>query len=219
MTAGVFAFGKIPSVGDFFRLGAPQDFVADWDSWVQSAMLACQTSMGAAWDSFYMSAPIWRFALAPGLAGARGVAGVLMPSVDRVGRRFPLTLLCPFDGAETAKIHFANDTFYDRLEDLALDALEDDMTRDRLAEGLAAMPPLATVSARVSPRIGVGADVASLRAGMAAGYLGASTRHPSLWTARLPDRSHFMLCEGLPNGSQLQGLFNLDANIWQEGAA
>jgi type VI secretion system protein ImpM len=38
-----------------------------------------------------MEAPVWRFALAPGLCGAAGVVGVMLPSVDRAGRYFPLT--------------------------------------------------------------------------------------------------------------------------------
>ena len=93
MTAGFGAFGKMPAVGDFFRLGPPAGFVEPWDGWVQQAMLTGQAAHGPGWDGLYMQAPIWRFTLAPGLAGPQAVLGVVMPSVDRVGRRFPLTLV------------------------------------------------------------------------------------------------------------------------------
>ena len=41
--------------------------------------------------------PIWRFVLLPGLIGSNGWAGVLMPSVDRVGRRTRTPVLNWFD--------------------------------------------------------------------------------------------------------------------------
>ncbi len=31
MSVGFGAFGKMPSVGDFFRIGVPPGFVASWD--------------------------------------------------------------------------------------------------------------------------------------------------------------------------------------------
>ncbi len=75
-----------------------------------------------------MSAPIWRFTLAPGLAGRYPVFGVLMPSVDRVGRQFPLTLVARGEGTTEA--------VYAQLEEIALASLEDDMTRAGLQMAL-----------------------------------------------------------------------------------
>ncbi|MEX0285067.1 MAG: type VI secretion system-associated protein TagF [Paracoccaceae bacterium] len=219
MGGGAYAFGKMPSVGDFFRLGAPRDFIAAWDPWLQSALLAGQQAMGAEWDNYYMSTPIWRFMLAPGLAGSSAVAGVLMPSVDRVGRRFPLTLLKPLEINDVISAHFGNDGFYEGMEDLALAALEDDMTRDRLEEELAKLPDLAIPSAVTGHRALSGADVASLHAGLAARAFAGRVNRPSLWTARLPDTARMIVCNGLPAGGDLMGLFNLDAQVWQEGAA
>ncbi len=84
-----------------------------------------------------MSAPIWRFALPPGFAGPSSVFGVLMVSVDKVGRKFPLTLaatgpLAPQEAQAS----------YEALEGVALAALEDDMTKERLTKELAALPAL-----------------------------------------------------------------------------
>lgn len=115
------AYGKMPGLGDFLRMGVGSGFVAAWDRWLQVTLFEARATLGHAWTDCYMSAPIWRFALAPGLAGRYPVFGVLMPSVDRVGRQFPLTLVARGEGAEEG--------VYAQLEEIALASLEDDMTR------------------------------------------------------------------------------------------
>ena len=87
--SGYGAFGKIPGMGDFFRFDAPPGFVQAWDGWLQEGMLSAKEALGEGWLAAYMSAPIWRFTLAPGLAGEAAVMGILMCSVDRVVHSFP----------------------------------------------------------------------------------------------------------------------------------
>lgn len=128
------AFGKMPGLGDFFRAGIAADFVTAWDGWLQGLLLAGRTQLGAEWDETYLTAPLWRFALGPGVAGEAAVAGVLMPSVDRVGRQFPLTLAVP---AEGSALMLLTDPVWEAAEDLALDCLEDGMTREVLQARLA----------------------------------------------------------------------------------
>ncbi len=217
MSGGVYAFGKMPSVGDFFRLGAPQDFVAAWDPWVQSAMLGGQTALGPDWDTHYMSAPIWRFTLCPGLAGARAWTGIVMPSVDRVGRRFPLTLLSQLDAPDAAACHFANDAFFDRVEDLALAALEDDMTRDRLEADLAALPAPVVPRSAINGQTATADSTINLGAALAARGLNSGGQGASYWTARLADTARFFMCHGLPDPQRSLGLFDLNAPVWQGG--
>ena len=52
----------------------------------------------------YLTAPVWRFAWSPGIAGAHWWMGVMMPSVDNVGRYFPLIVaqasLCAPDSGQ-----------------------------------------------------------------------------------------------------------------------
>ena len=85
-------FGKLPARGDFVRAGLPGDFVAAWDHWLEEVIGATRARLGAAWLPAFLEAPVWRFALAPGLCGAASVSGLWLPSVDRVGRYYPLTL-------------------------------------------------------------------------------------------------------------------------------
>lgn len=223
MAMGFGAFGKMPSVGDFFRLTPPPGFVRVWDEWLQGLLLAGQGVHGPYWDGYYMSAPIWRFTLAPGLAGAEKVIGVLMPSVDRVGRRFPLTLMAALPTPGPAGLdHLAETALFEQLEDLALAALEDSMTQEKLSQGLAkfvvptqrAHPPLrgaegcmVMTSAR-SP--------AALSCLLAGDLLDQKIKGASLWTAILDGVPRLMICQGLPSGNAAQGLFDLAAPIWSE---
>jgi type VI secretion system protein ImpM len=187
LAAGVGAYGKMPGAGDFFRLNAPAGFVAVWDPWLQAGMVQVAQAMGAGWEAAYMSAPIWRFSIAAGLAGPQAVTGVLMPSVDRVGRQFPLTLMAPLQaGTDLAAHHAAAEPLFLALEDLALTALQDDLTRDALEVALAALPDMAL------PDLSGGAGEGG-----------------SLWSSVLDGDVHQMRCAGLPAGAQMRGLFDL----------
>ena len=89
-------FGKLPARGDFVQLGLPGGFVRPWDDWLQRVIAASQDRMGEDWLPAFLESPVWRFALPGGLCGAGAVLGLFMPSVDRVGRYFPLTLAAVF---------------------------------------------------------------------------------------------------------------------------
>ena len=41
----------------------------------------------------YLTSPAWRFVFAAGACGPVPVIGLMAPSVDRVGRHFPLTII------------------------------------------------------------------------------------------------------------------------------
>lgn len=106
-------FGKLPARGDFIRSGLPSSFVNPWDDWMQAVLPSSKAELGEAWLPAWMEAPVWRFRIPAGVCGAAAVTGVFMPSVDKAGRHFPLTLACVganmpgdawLDGAEAAGI-------------------------------------------------------------------------------------------------------------------
>jgi type VI secretion system protein ImpM len=118
-------YGKIPGLGDFASRRVPDEFVRPWDSWLQEMLQASKDMVGEAWLDHYLVMPIWRFMLFPGLLGPSGWAGLLMPSVDRVGRHFPLTLAVPLTSLqEVADVVFNEGDWYTHLEDVALSALD-----------------------------------------------------------------------------------------------
>jgi type VI secretion system protein ImpM len=225
MSDAVFgAFGKIPSEGDFFRMSTPNGFVPIWDDWLQKCLVSGAYTFGSKWDELYMSVPIWRFCLSPGIAGPSKVVGVLMPSVDRVGRRFPLTLMAPLADEGSATLdHFRFNDLFETLEDMALAALDDGAKRESLAEKLGALTvPPASISAEVSTRgrtvlVQDKSGLALTPAVLASHYLGQTFANPSVWSAVIDEDARLMVCEGLPEGANMQGLFDLDADVWKAG--
>lgn len=120
-------FGKVPAKGDFVLSRLPRSLVDPWDAWLQAAMAASRQALGDAWLDCYLTSPVWRFVLAPGVCGGSGVAGILIPSVDRVGRYFPFLVAAPLAVCETLPARAAS-PWFDRAEAIALRALDDDFT-------------------------------------------------------------------------------------------
>ncbi|WP_232080844.1 type VI secretion system-associated protein TagF [Variovorax sp. SRS16] len=84
-------FGKLPGIGDFAYRRLPEVFRAAWDRWLQAGMARLR-ARHADWTERYLKAPLWFFVLGDGVIGNQSWLGVLMPSVDAVGRYFPLTV-------------------------------------------------------------------------------------------------------------------------------
>jgi type VI secretion system protein ImpM len=139
-------YGKLPSLGDFASRRLGSEFIDPWDRWLGERLQGLRESSGEAWLQSYLHSPPWRFLLMPGvLPGARrsaAMAGVLMPSVDRVGRYFPLTLAARLPGAPVSMADVAALlAWLQRLEDTGLDALQGDWSIDALEDALAGLAP------------------------------------------------------------------------------
>ena len=61
--------GKLPSHGDFLRRGVASELAAPLDAWLAAAVAASRETLGAGWLDAYLTAPVWRFALAAGTCG------------------------------------------------------------------------------------------------------------------------------------------------------
>jgi type VI secretion system protein ImpM len=149
MTPSFGFFGKLPSQGDFVSRRMPWDFTETWDAWLQAGLAQARERLGAQWLAAYLNAPVWRFALAPGLAGASAWAGLWFPSVDRVGRHFPMTVAAAVPAGQPLPSLAAADEQWLALEDAALAALDPATSLERfdalllqarLPEGDAAVP-------------------------------------------------------------------------------
>ncbi|MGN8274432.1 type VI secretion system-associated protein TagF [Pseudomonas sp. SMN5] len=117
-------YGKLASRGDFVSRGLPQSFIAPWDSWLAAGLLASQTSLGERWLDAYLVSPLWRFLVAPGVCGPDAAVGVVMPSIDRVGRYFPLTVALLLEpDADPASVVGGADDWFERVENLLLSTL------------------------------------------------------------------------------------------------
>ena len=96
-------YGKLPARGDFVRAGLPRDFTDPWDDWLQSVIAGSRALMGDAWLPAFLEAPVWRFRPAAGMCGARAALGLMLPSVDKAGRYFPLDLRCTHPSATSMR--------------------------------------------------------------------------------------------------------------------
>ena len=141
-------YGKVTSLGDFVTRRLPDAFVSGWDEWLQYGIAASREQMQQAWLETYLTSPIWRFALTPGIFGEAAWAGVLMPSVDRVGRHFPLTLAGGMAGECRIQEWLTNGkSWYENLEDLALSSLDEGFQLERMEQALQTTPSLAQMLA------------------------------------------------------------------------
>ena len=127
-------FGKLPMLGDFASRRLPEAFIAHWDEWLLASIDASRTDLGERWLDAYLTAPIWRFWLGPGVAGDTAWMGILMSSVDRVGRYFPFTAAVTAERAVPVSAAAAN--WYRGLEDVAYRALSEETTIDALEAAL-----------------------------------------------------------------------------------
>ncbi|MGB0845668.1 MAG: type VI secretion system-associated protein TagF [Thiolinea sp.] len=85
-------YGKAPSHGDFLSKGLPRSFRDPWDIWLQSVLSASRADLAESWGDHYLTCPAYHFALSPGICGRQSWIGVMIPSVDQVGRYYPMTL-------------------------------------------------------------------------------------------------------------------------------
>lgn len=165
-------YGKLPTHGDFLRRRVADDFVAVWDDWLQQCIAQSRATLGESWLETYLTSPVWRFSLAPGACGAAAVAGVLAPSVDRVGRYFPLTIVWAAPAQlSTFDVALRHERGFDRAERLVLDTLAADQIEftdfDRhvmeLAGEFERMTPLGELRLQRSSLVSLAADPAHPR--------------------------------------------------------
>lgn len=136
-------YGKLPSTGDFASRRLPHELIEPWDNWLAEE-LAGLKAQSDDWLSAYLDSPTWRFVVPARWvhAGQAGLlAGVLMPSVDSVGRYFPLSIMAalPEVPAHAPALEPILNWLH-ALDDLAADALQEDWPIDTLEAALARLP-------------------------------------------------------------------------------
>ena len=208
--------GKLLAKGDFVTRRLPRGFVGPWDTWLQDVVGGSRTRMGEAWLDAYLTSPIWRFVLPAGLCGEGAAAGVLMPSVDRVGRYFPLTIAAILaHGVDLMTVPVAGAGWFGKAEDLVRSALADAFDFDGFDAQVAALGlpaagesgPAATSALEAEPGPGLHLAIPSADAvdqayrQLAERFLSASYRPFSLWwTSGSEDgAATFIACNGLPS--------------------
>jgi type VI secretion system protein ImpM len=121
-------FGKLPGMGDFAQRRLAPEFLEVWDQWLQIGLQGLRTQRED-WLDHYLQAPLWFFALGEGVVGDGPWIGVVMPSVDAVGRYFPLTLALPLQATSPTTeldVYPSLAQWWGRSAHVALQALDAD---------------------------------------------------------------------------------------------
>ena len=220
MTCGLY--GKLPMKRDFISVSVPQPFLALWEPWLQDGLQASRDALGDRWRPAFQQAPIWRFWLGAGLCGV-SVLGSFMPSIDGVGRYFPLTAFaCADPGAFfSPPQHDAQPDWFSRVEEMLLGVLDDAASYDATLEILNRLPaPTSGATAAggvaiVSSAAIIMCDEDGLERGLATlaeDRAGSRLRSSCfLWTIGGDNLKPIaLLSEGLPDASIFDGLLTGD---------
>ncbi len=93
----VAVFGKTPRMGDFLRVGSGGPAGEALEQWVEQGLGMAEARRGRYWPSLYGAGATYAFIFRPPRATSvrETLVGVIKPSVDSVGRRFPLVVYAP----------------------------------------------------------------------------------------------------------------------------
>jgi type VI secretion system protein ImpM len=203
-------YGKLPSHGDFLRRRAPDAFIDVWDPWLQQCLAASRAALGDRWLDLYLTSPAWRFFCGAGVCGPSPVMGLMVPSVDRVGRYFPLTIVTEAPAELPGLVVATEGTpFFATAEQLLVDTLaEEEIDFERFdARVMRLQDTLAAVLGKRAVMLEPGA-AAMLAAPSEQGWqmpLGSVEQFGSVWTQLLSHRL-----------AELQGPLSL---WWTDGSA
>ncbi|MBR0800709.1 type VI secretion system-associated protein TagF [Bradyrhizobium jicamae] len=130
-------FGKLSAKRDFIALATPRAFLEIWEPWLQSCLSASQHQLGTNWQSAYLSAPLWRFWLGADISGETTL-GAFMPSVDGIGRYYPLTLMAVADPSFSIPPPDLNaqDSWFSTCEEFLLSTLDHEKSFEQITATL-----------------------------------------------------------------------------------
>ena len=134
-TMGVF--GKLPAHGDFIQRNLPAGFINIWDEWLQHFVAGTKEQLGDDWLDIYLTSPLWRFTFSEGVIDKNVWTGIMIPSVDRVGRYYPFSIVKKLP-EKTNPFEFIQlqSAWYKEMEGFALAALDGEIQIDDLLEEL-----------------------------------------------------------------------------------
>lgn len=186
-------FGKIPAVGDFCASDMPAAVEAELDQWISTCMQRCELLFNQQWLTLYFAAPMSAFYWPPGVCKSLGNAhavGVLMPSVDKAGRAYPLIVLQTLHSQPDTcceSLHFED--WLKHMHRICSQTLDEDWPPEVLNRALSELPALHQQTLQLD--------------------LQTSAPPKPLWFSLQLDgiEPHQLDCEGLPDAVQFCRLY------------
>jgi len=201
-------YGKLSTLGDFAQRRLPAHWVQRTDAWLSELMRDLPAVLGPRWLETYLTAPVLRFAWAPGVVDAQWWFGLLMPSCDSVGRYFPLLIIQPRPRAPEDRIALDHlELWFEHVAQAAVRTLDNDaQSLDTLEAELQEAPPWPTPSALPGP--GRWATLHQRLHALASQSLQERLNGHTLWwrTATEGDDDRLDILRGLPDGAAFAAL-------------
>lgn len=227
-------YGKLPAKGDFLARGLPREFIDGWDDWLQTGMNDSRQALGENWLQTYLTSPLWRFVLPANTLGADAWAGVFMPSMDKVGRYFPIMVAVQLPASSRPFVVAASCTnWFEAIEAhllSALDAEQLDMDQfERSVQGVVMpspelVPAVAPASIDRGARLPLDADanVSKLFLQQSISTLESSLGECCIWWGHGSElvAPSLVMSRGLPDSGRFTALLdgNWGAWGWSEGS-
>lgn len=147
-------FGKLPAHGDFIYRDLPSHFINAWDAWLQGFIASSQQQLGDAWLDTYLTSPIWRFTISDGVLDGHSWMGIMLPSVDRVGRYFPFSIVTKAPATANPFLSIQQHAWFETIEQSALTALSGQIQLEELVQEINKQPfPLTPTIQRYAPPV------------------------------------------------------------------
>jgi type VI secretion system protein ImpM len=225
-------YGKLPAKGDFLTRGLPREFIDRWDDWLQHGMNDSRQSLGEGWLQTYLTSPLWRYVVPANTLSPDAWAGVFMPSMDKVGRYFPMMIATKLpDDAKPLLVAASCNSWFEAMEGQLLAALDEeqlDMDHfDTTVQGVSMPTP--SVVAPVAPTsidhgtrlpLDANANVAQLFLQQSVSSLEATLGHCCIWWGHGSElvAPSFVMSRGLPGEGRFTAMLdgNWGARGWSE---
>lgn len=114
VTIGIY--GKHPAFGDFIFSGLDATAQSALEKWLASVMPVVRDGWGEHWQAAFDASPLIRFWYGSDMMGGAGpLCGIMAPSRDKVGRRFPF-IAAVSGAAQPAPVQNGDQALYDAME-------------------------------------------------------------------------------------------------------
>ncbi|KAA1177363.1 type VI secretion system-associated protein TagF [Rhizobium tropici] len=157
-TDAIGFFGKLPTHGDFVSSALGLRLQSELDRWIHGGLIALEAALGTEWRRLFHATTAWRFVVGSGIWGPTAMAGVILPSRDRVGRSFPLIIVAQlqrFSGQ--LRDLCEDDSWFTAVEALAETSDKADFDMQRFIESIKRLrPPFADKRSAVAQSAAAG---------------------------------------------------------------
>lgn len=130
-------YGKVPAKGDFVSKGLSREVMDKFHEFFSAGLQSTIDQLEGSWLEYYSVGPIWYFFIQPEVVNKSAWLGIWMPSVDRVGRHFPLLIMEPIENdiSSLADLGYYQHSILE-FENMILDTLESDIDTNSVLEGI-----------------------------------------------------------------------------------